>query len=166
MVAGEERSLEFTVTDASGAVLQVQPYMGMIGHAIIASRDASVFAHLHPSGSISMAALQKFTAERADAAHASHEESMAGRVSIPFAVPRPGPYRVWAQFKRDGRVLTASFDAVVAERRYAADVDSSDCGPTEFDRYAVGRLMTQGGEHSRLAWHSADAPILIRFASL
>ena len=115
-VAGEERVLAFKVTDAAGTVLQVQPYMGMAGHAIIASRDASVFAHLHPSGSISMAALQRFTAERAGDGHAGHEEALAGELAIPFAFPRPGPYQVWVQVKRNGRVSTASFDAVVGER--------------------------------------------------
>jgi hypothetical protein len=114
-VAGEERVLAFKVTDAAGTVLQVQPYMGMAGHAIIASRDASVFAHLHPSGSISMAALQRFTAERAGDGHAGHEEALVGELAIPFAFPRPGPYQVWVQVKRNGRVSTASFEAVVGE---------------------------------------------------
>ncbi len=116
LVAGEERVLSFKLTDAAGAVLNVEPYMGMTAHAIVASRDASVFAHLHPSGSISMAALQKFTAERPGDPHAGHNEQEAGEVAIPFAFPRPGAYQVWVQVKRNGRVLTAAFEASVGER--------------------------------------------------
>jgi hypothetical protein len=115
-VAGEERVLEFKLTDGTGSVLDVQPYMGMAAHSIVASRDGSVFAHLHPSGSISMAALTKFTAGRPDGGHAGHEGQVPGAVAIPFAFPRPGPYRVWVQVKRDGRVRTAAFEAAVGER--------------------------------------------------
>lgn len=32
-------------------------YMGMLGHAAFVKTDGTVFAHLHPSGSVSMAAL-------------------------------------------------------------------------------------------------------------
>jgi hypothetical protein len=116
LVAGEERILSFKVTDSTGAVLKVEPYMGMAAHAMVASRDASVFVHLHPSGSISMAALKKFSAERPIDAHAGHQPEVAGDVAIPFAFPRPGAYQVWVQVKRSGRVLTAAFDASVGER--------------------------------------------------
>ena len=60
IVAGAERDLHFSVRSATGAPMTVEPYMGMAAHVVIASRDASVFAHLHPSGSISMAAMQRF----------------------------------------------------------------------------------------------------------
>jgi hypothetical protein len=111
-VAGEERILSFKVTDPTGAVLNVEPYMGMTAHAVVASQDGSVFAHLHPSGSISMAALEKFTGRPSDR-HAGHKVQEAGEVAIPFAFPRPGPYRLWVQVKRNGSVLTAAFDATV-----------------------------------------------------
>ncbi len=32
---------------------------------------------------------------------------------LPYQFPEPGNYRVWVQFKADGRVLTAVFDANV-----------------------------------------------------
>ncbi len=35
----------------------IQPYMGMAGHAMIVARDLTVFAHVHPTGSVPMAAM-------------------------------------------------------------------------------------------------------------
>ena len=75
--------------------------MGMAAHVIVASRDGSVFAHLHPSGSISMAALEKFSAQRP--AMRMPVTCWPGEVAIPYAFPQPGPYRVWVQVKRSGR---------------------------------------------------------------
>src|SRR5271155_4967222 len=39
-------------------VTDSEPYMGMAGHAEIVNSDRSVFAHIHPDGSVAMAALE------------------------------------------------------------------------------------------------------------
>ena len=108
MTAGEECDLKFSVRDAGGNPLDVEPYMGMAAHVAVSSRDGSVFAHLHPSGSISMAALQKFSG--GGDAHAAHAARLPGDVAIPYAFPKAGGYRLWVQVKRDGRIHTAAFD--------------------------------------------------------
>jgi len=116
--AGAETVLALSVRDASDAVTTVEPYMGMAAHVIVASHDHNVFAHLHPSGSISMAALQKFSAAadrsrrspRAEADHSAHAGAVEGRVEVPYAFPQPGTYRMWVQVKRAGHVKTAAFD--------------------------------------------------------
>jgi hypothetical protein len=113
IVAGEEVVLGIAVKDAAGSVAAVEPYMGMAAHVIVSSRDHNVFAHLHPSGSISMAALQKFTNS---GEHAGHAERVEGRVEVPYAFPQAGPYRMWVQVKRGGEVRTAAFDVDVRER--------------------------------------------------
>jgi hypothetical protein len=114
LTAGEEQLLSFSVRDASGAIVNVEPYMGMAAHVIVASHDHAVFAHLHPSGSISMAALQKFAAAAPAAdPHSGHAMSVSSLVEVPYAFPSPGPYRIWVQVKRDGRVHTTAFDADV-----------------------------------------------------
>jgi hypothetical protein len=121
LAAGADTNLSFAVRDASGAVDSVELYMGMAAHAIVASRDGSVFAHLHPSGSVSMAALQKLaktgtmtgTSAPFDDPHAGHIMRIAGEVTIPYAFPRAGDYRIWVQVKRGGQVKTAAFDTSV-----------------------------------------------------
>jgi hypothetical protein len=119
LVEREERLLSFSAHDAAGAPLAVEPYMGMSAHVIIADLDGSVFAHLHPNGTISMAALQRFTRGEAapPAAHAGHAAAGGLDVSIPYAFPKSGRYRIWAQMKHDGRILTAAFDAHVIPSR-------------------------------------------------
>jgi hypothetical protein len=113
LATGKERLLSFSVRDPGGALLTVEPFMGMAAHVIIANRDGSVFAHLHPSGSISMAALQKLAEGAPSAPHAGHAMPLDGDVAIPFAFPKTGAYRIWVQVRRRGRVLTAAFDAAV-----------------------------------------------------
>jgi hypothetical protein len=121
LVAEQERLLTFSAQDSAGAPLPLEPYMGMAGHVAVAREDGSVFVHLHPSGSISMAALQRFT--RADGGFGSRPHAMdrmleppVNSISIPYAFPKPGMYRVFVQVKHGGRILTSAFTANVAER--------------------------------------------------
>jgi hypothetical protein len=113
VVAGVERDLRFAVQDAAGADMAVEPYMGMAAHLVVASRDGSVFAHLHPSGSVSMAAMQRFAGTTVAEAHAGHAMTLDGRVAVPYAFPKAGPYRLFVQVKRAGKVLTSAFDVDV-----------------------------------------------------
>jgi hypothetical protein len=106
-IAGAERDLRFAVRDGAGANVDVEPYMGMAAHLLVASLDGSVFAHLHPSGSISMAAMQHFAG--ADP-HADHAMLLDSRIAVPYAFPKAGRYRLFVQVKREGKVRTAAFD--------------------------------------------------------
>jgi hypothetical protein len=44
-------------------VHNMEPYMGMAAHAEVVATDLSVFAHIHPAGSVSMAALDMVQSE-------------------------------------------------------------------------------------------------------
>jgi hypothetical protein len=54
------------------------------------------------------------SAERASAPQASMiMEGNPGTVTLPYAFPRPGHYRMWVHVKVGGRILTGVFDAAV-----------------------------------------------------
>ena len=116
--AGRLQQLRFIVLSPDEKGAKLEYYMGMAAHAAITNEDGSVFVHVHPSGTVSMAAQQAF-AEKARAAHAGHPgagiqvASETGKVSFPYSFPKPGKYRIWVQVKREGRVLTGVFDEQV-----------------------------------------------------
>jgi hypothetical protein len=114
--AGVDVSLRFRVRGPAGRPARLEPYMGMLGHAIVMRPDGTVFAHLHPSGTISMASQLLFE-ERAGTAPAGHEGHVmgetAGALSFPYVFPKPGRYRQWVQVKADGQIRTAVLDAEV-----------------------------------------------------
>ena len=103
----------FRMNDASGEpVDDLELYMGMPGHAVFMKRDRRVFAHVHPSGSAPMAALQIAMPALA-APHAQHSTALPPTVSFPYGFPEAGDYRIFVQMKRRGTVMTAAFDAAV-----------------------------------------------------
>jgi hypothetical protein len=121
-------SFKFRVEEKDGAPAHnLEPYMGMAAHAEVVASDLSVFAHIHPAGSVSMAALELAQAgltgrsggemsmpmmsQQSSMAHTS--APLPAEFSFPYGFPRPGDYRIFVQVKRGGRVETAAFDAHV-----------------------------------------------------
>jgi hypothetical protein len=114
-------SFLFRVLDKNGQPARdLEPYMGMAGHAEFVRADCTVFAHVHPAGSVSMAAMElaksgegtgmsRFMATHGDMPMPS--ESLPPQLSFPYGFPRPGQYRIFVQVKRAGRIETGVFDA-------------------------------------------------------
>ncbi|MCS7023336.1 MAG: hypothetical protein NZV14_00935 [Bryobacteraceae bacterium] len=98
-------------------VPDMELYMGMLGHAAFVKRDRSVFAHVHPTGSVPMAALSLAQKSEADphAGHHMHAMALPSEVTFPYGFPQPGDYRVFIQIRRSGKVQTAMFDTVVED---------------------------------------------------
>jgi hypothetical protein len=107
-----------------------EPYMGMAGHAEIVNSDRTVFAHIHPDGSVAMAALeltQKNSASGNAGTNAQAEANAGGNmagmdmsmtprsaeVSFPYGFPKSGEYRIFVQMKRGGVIETGVFDTQV-----------------------------------------------------
>jgi hypothetical protein len=129
--ADEEADLRFTVRAPDGSPASLEPYMGMMSHAMVTRSDDSVFVHLHPTGSISMGTQkviqmrqpgdtargtlgQRITqSEMSGMAHKTADRPAQSTVSFPYAFPQPGRYRVWVQVKRAGKILTGAFDTQV-----------------------------------------------------
>jgi len=122
--AGVAMEFKFSVQDKNGKpATDMEPYMGMAGHAEFVRSDMSVFAHVHPAGSVSMAALELAQQGIAESSGPMQNTAMAGmamsssplppEVSFPYGFPKPGDYRIFVQIKRAGQVQTAAFDAHV-----------------------------------------------------
>jgi hypothetical protein len=60
IVVDRDAPLRFMVTDPHGRPATLEPYMGMAGHAMLTRDDGAVFVHLHPTGTVSLAALETF----------------------------------------------------------------------------------------------------------
>ena len=102
----------FRVEDGSGKPVEdLELYMGMPGHAVFVRKDLQVFAHVHPSGSAPMAALD--IAMPAADSHAQHAAATPSTITFPYGFPEPGQYRIFVQVKRAGAVVTGAFDADV-----------------------------------------------------
>ena len=108
----------FRVEDAKGEpATDLEPYMGMAGHAFFVRSDLEVFAHVHPAGSVSMAALD-LAQPAGDQMPGMPPSSRPGQtvsseVSFPYGFPEPGVYRLFVQVKQAGRIETGVFDARV-----------------------------------------------------
>jgi hypothetical protein len=137
MIKNMNASLRFRLFTPDNQPAQIEPYMGMLGHAVVRRKDGAVFAHIHPVGTFSMAAQEFFVngkppkhstfqaqpgllvAEQSSLTpelHGNHTNRVgaAGEISFPYAFPEPGPYRFWVQMKSQGRILTGVFDTFAA----------------------------------------------------
>jgi hypothetical protein len=51
-------NLDFALFDQEGNAAKLEPYLGMMGHAVVLKHDGSVYIHLHPTGNYSMGSQQ------------------------------------------------------------------------------------------------------------
>ena len=92
-LAGTHTMLLFRLSDRGQPVTDLQPYMGAMGHCAIISQDTGMFLHCHPE--------QLFP---------PHADSRGGPdLAFHTEFPAPGLYKIWGQFRRDGRVVVADF---------------------------------------------------------
>jgi hypothetical protein len=120
----------FRVEDKNGnPASDLQPYMGMAGHAVFIRNDAQIFAHVHPAGSVSMAAVELAQGEgQSGSATMTPMQGMSAgsaavtcplspatcsEVTFPYGFPQPGDYHIFVQIKRAGKIETGSFLARV-----------------------------------------------------
>ena len=88
-VAGQDVELTFRVADSGtkAPVADLEPYLGAVGHVVILSADAERYLHVHPVD----------------------EQASGPEARFVTTFPEPGVYKLWAQFQRDGRVITVPF---------------------------------------------------------
>lgn len=66
--AGKPYQLNFEIYNPDNSPCFPEPYLGMLGHAVVVRSDGSVYIHLHPTGSYSVAAEKSFKNRIADTA--------------------------------------------------------------------------------------------------
>lgn len=86
--AGEPAALTYAFADAtSGEPLRdLQPYLGEAGHVVIMDAKAQQYLHVHAMG-----------------------EAGGPHAMFHTVFPKPGIYKIWGQFQRNGSVVTIPF---------------------------------------------------------
>ncbi|UWZ82826.1 hypothetical protein [Occallatibacter riparius] len=101
-------------------------YMGMQGHAAFVKTDGTVFAHIHPTGTVAMAAYMMAnpatpsldSKQMPDMPGMDRTEtSLPNSVSFPYGFPNAGRYRIFVQMKHGDKVETGIFDVDVPQAR-------------------------------------------------
>jgi hypothetical protein len=121
ITANTAYAFRFHLLDANGKpATDMQPYLGMAGHAAFVKTDGTVFAHTHPEGSAAMASLtlanggDPSTSDNMDMSKMDmHNEPISNTVEFPYGFPSPGRYRIFVQMKHGSAVETGVFDATV-----------------------------------------------------
>jgi major membrane immunogen (membrane-anchored lipoprotein) len=87
--AGKEAVLNFTIKDdqTKKPITNLQPYLGAVGHVVILTEDAKDYLHVHPI----------------------EEKATGPDAKFMTTFPKSGTYKIWGQFKHDGKVLTVPF---------------------------------------------------------
>ncbi len=117
---------EFYLLDPQGRPpADMALYMGMLGHAAFLRSDGKVFAHIHPSGTASMAAMilaqrptlggQKAASMAMPMPTDGASGALPNRVGFPYGFPTPGKFRIFVQMKHGDTIETAAFDANVTK---------------------------------------------------
>lgn len=93
LTAGPHCQLVFRLTRNGQPLTDLEPYLGAMGHCVIISDDTQTYLHCHPE--------QLWTPTA----------SSRGGPDVVFhgQFPRPGRYKLWAQFNRHGHILIAPF---------------------------------------------------------
>jgi uncharacterized membrane protein len=99
LVARTEAQLLFRLARSGQPLIDVQPYLGAMGHCVIISEDGQAYLHSHP---------EQLLTPQPDA---------RGGPDIAFHTrfPRAGRYKVWGQFRRDEKIIVADFVIDVAD---------------------------------------------------
>ena len=119
-------AFRFRLMDPAGKpATDMQPYLGMAGHAAFVKTDGTVFAHTHPEGSAAMSAVMLADANTSAAMNTGSDmpgmamdmpvnpTPISNVVEFPYGFPTPGRYRVFVQMKHNNTVETGVFDVMV-----------------------------------------------------
>ncbi|CAH2717259.1 hypothetical protein BACCIP111895_04449 [Neobacillus rhizosphaerae] len=89
LAAGKTIHMTFTINDAATnkPIKNLQPYLGAMGHTVAMSADAEKYLHIHPMTT----------------------SGNGPNIIFMTIFPEKGVYKVWGQFKYEGKVFTVPF---------------------------------------------------------
>lgn len=96
LISGEETDIPIHFTDEKTGepVRDLQRYLGAFGHAMMLSGDMTEHVHAHPEEMLEGTAVT---------------EGGGPDLTFHALFPKPGIYRIWLQFQRNGRLSTLPF---------------------------------------------------------
>lgn len=161
--AGEDIELTLAIRDAKTGqpASDLEPFLGAWAHFVIIDERQTSFLHAHP--------LEAPQAEpSAPPAHV-HSATTPGPppavIRTLTSFPRPGLYKLWAQFQRGGQVITQPFVLQVGEARPPAAAAIATTIPTNAVRLEIGpegykpaKLTLAAGQPTTLAITTRQRP--------
>ncbi len=123
MRAGYQTVLTYTLTDTQGRPrTDMQPILGVMGHLIALREDGKMMVHTHAlhgvgSGSYDAAMLAMMQAGQPEAVPITPEMVTENGPSLSFklTLPKPGRWKLWAQFQRRNQWLTVPFTVEIRQ---------------------------------------------------
>ena len=173
--AGQELTLDFAVFDAKTGkpATDLQNYLGELAHFVIISEDLVDFVHAHPMAKGEKMDGMKMDGDMKEKDHNADGHShgadskkanqpSAYEVSAHTAFPRPGLYKLWAQFQRGGKVISVPFVVNVpagsAKQVEAANVPAGATKITVSSKgYEPSSIPVVKGQPVKLAFYRADS---------
>jgi len=119
----EDINLSFQTQTIDGNPSRIEPYIQMGGHGAILKNDHSIFIHIHPIGTISMASQELYNkndeiessgicyfGDTVDSITSYFEDQNSFVTFPPINLDKPGEYTMWIQAKSGGEIITQQFD--------------------------------------------------------
>ena len=111
-MTGQYGHLTYHLTDAATgrAITDLQTYLGAFGHTLIMSEDMVEYVHSHPLDILAQPDDESGQPQFLIPPGADLEKIRGGpEVTFEGLMPKPGRYRAWTQFRRNGQVRTFAF---------------------------------------------------------
>lgn len=169
LASGKEMMLSFNVYDAATnqPVTDLENYLGAKAHFVVISKDLQQFVHAHPMSADNVKGAEHAHASAKDGKHDDKmaNPAAASTVSAHIKFPAASIYRIWAQFKRNGKVTTVPFTVDVKQGAEEKGVDMSNVKiPEGAFKVVVSRngftpqeISFAKGQPLKLAFYRADA---------
>lgn len=169
--AGEELMLNFFVKDAqtNQPVTDLQNYLGALAHFVVISEDTTKFLHVHPmeGGEMKKGDMKHSEMQHGNMKHDGMQMDKDGVMNKPTVrahttFPKAGLFKLWAQFQRNGKVITVPFVVRVGEGE-TKTADSTNV-PSDAVKitvtkngYEPSEIKVTKGQTTKLAFYRADA---------